>query len=613
MKRILALVVCLTALMVTSVTYAKPLTLDEISEAGCRVQTRIGGMATGYGSGVCIYEDTLNVYILTNAHVLGMANTAGVEFFKMGYVSPILNARVVYKARKVNTDIDFCLLAITKSSFGSYPLPRVIPLAPKGCVPQKGYCVSSAGCPEGRDLVMWQGYVANSNTSRIFFAPAPVGGQSGSGLLILVQGADGDWYTRVGAIITWRIGDKAVGGKAIGGAIPVDKLYALLEGKPQAETTSWNYHHVSQFCKHCGQPQEAHALASDGKLYCVKYVDGKPTVTLIPPVYVVRWGQRLFPNQNQNPNGGCPGGNCPGNGGGQVEPETPTPNLPPTLPNFGAPFPGLEPPKPEPAQPTVPVPDESLSQQLKDLVKQTEQLEKDNAAYQKEIVKLKAELGDGVIAQATEKIKRNPWLSTIAAGIGGGLLYLLWNIFGRKFLIKKIDSVEDLLQSKIAAKWGEEAAKDARGIMDGIDETLLGVADNFLEQKRLVNKLNANTGKTAVNAKKDQAMSILQAFQSGIEKQQNKFLASQVLSKDDILDMLKASEATEVAEKDDVGLATIRSLQERLAKIESKDVSVADAKEIIKKAAEVESKDNDTDVLNKIRLLEEKIAGLEKA
>jgi hypothetical protein len=266
--------------LTTTNLLAKPLTLNEISEAGCRIDVShnlLGTIKHEIGSGICIKEDTNNIYILTNGHVLNTANNALVEFFRCGCVSQKLNAKVIYKAYRLNTDIDFCILSLPKTSFGQYPLPRVIPLAPKNYIPKTGYYIASAGCPQGRDLIMWQGYVSLATSSRLLFTPAPLPGQSGSGLLVQIQDSNGEWHTRVGGVVTWRILKQIKDivtlnreDRYTGGAIPISRLYDILANNNNVQPTKMpiSYSHISynKPCKYCGKMPSEHALGSDGKL-----------------------------------------------------------------------------------------------------------------------------------------------------------------------------------------------------------------------------------------------------------------------------------------------------------------------------------------------------------
>jgi cell division septum initiation protein DivIVA len=614
MKKLLISLVIL--LFSGSILWGKPLTLNEISEAGCRIEVKAnvgGSFLHDFGSGICIKEDADNIYILTNAHVLGLAEYAYVDFFRLGYPSTKMVAKVIYKARKLNTDIDFCVLSLAKSEFGQYPLPRIIPLAPKDFTPRKGFYLASAGCPEGRDLVMWQGYILTSTSSKILFTPPPQPGQSGSGLLVLIQGSNGEWYTRVGGLVTWRIKNQATDGNFVmGGGIPIARLYDVMEGQVKAEKMPTRYIPISaaastDICKNCNRPKDEHALGSDGKLYCISIKDGKPSVVLPTGILIEKWPVQCGPK-------GCPTDpNFTGIFGfkrpfqqpqqpQQPQPLQPQPALPPNLPNFGEPWPGLEnPTTPQPSQ-SIQLPNDDSVARLKEIADKYAKLQKQNQEYEDHIKDLESQLNGGLVAQTTSLIKESPWWSTIGAGLLGGIVYALWSLFGRRILARKIDSVEDLIQQKIASMWGKDSAKEVRGLLDGIDEALIGVADSFLEKRRLLSKLGKNE---PINA-----ASILQAFNDSINKQLNKTAANMLFSKEEIMDLLQTSEATEIAEKDVEGQAAIKELIAQVAKLES-EIHANDVHGILEKVKVIEGKDNDKAVLDKLAALEKKIAALQ--
>jgi S1-C subfamily serine protease len=114
-KKIFATIVIL--LVISSFVYAKPLTLNQISEATCRVQVG-NDREKSFGSGTCIAKDDSNYYILTNGHVIGNSAEGYVEFFKSGYKTREIPATVIWKAYQKNTDIDFAILSVKKEYFG---------------------------------------------------------------------------------------------------------------------------------------------------------------------------------------------------------------------------------------------------------------------------------------------------------------------------------------------------------------------------------------------------------------------------------------------------------------------------------------------------------------
>jgi len=540
---------------------ARPLSLNEISQAVCRVKA--GTTMKSAGTGTCIGEtpDGSAYYVLTNAHVVDNHKTAKLEFFKGGYISKQLTANVEWRAYQRGSDVDFAILTVTKAQFGEHP-PRIIPLAPEGYRPTTGHYIAAAGCPSARWVQSWEGHITMDRSSRILFAPAPVGGQSGSGITVLVQGKDGEWYTRVGAVLTWRIGENS---NVQGGAIPVSTLYNVMRGTHAAYEVPVSYTEVAA----------KYALGSDGKHYRI-YLDssGNKTVRMDNPnVNIISWR-------------GCGRPNCPAGCGSSGSPSwgsnpwgaphpnpspdwrrpSPTPTPTPTPgnpygvnpPSIGAPWPGTtEKPKEEPKQepevvPQVPVEPEKpeipevpenplppLSQELDELGQKYNKLAQEKKAIQDKLdaleadilaqatkdqdaerqrleeereaalaAKAKAEAEAAAAAAAEEaakakaaaeaeeevaeetppptfigrvKEKINGFFGGVLMASGIGIVVLIWNKFLRKKLIQKIDNIQDFIQARLEKKWGKALAAEARDAMEGAEDALLGVADDFLE------------------------------------------------------------------------------------------------------------------------------------
>ncbi len=563
MKKWLIATMATIAMLWSTVALARPLTLNEISEASCRVKTG-SWQEQSAGTGTCIGEtpDGQSFYVLTNAHVVGQSRQGTVEFFKGGYKTMPLPATVVWRAYQKGKDVDFALLTVNKSLFGNHP-PRVIPIAPEGYRPQPGHYIAAVGCPSARWAQGWEGRITEDRQSRVMFVPAPVGGQSGSGVTVLVQGKDGEWYTRVGAVLTWRIGDNP--SNVQGGAIPVGTLYNVLNQRHQARQMPVNYREVAQ----------KYALGSDGNHYPIFLdYDGHKTVRFgnSTGVQIVSWAGCNRPN--------CP--NCRPSSGSfppyswrapspQPSPQPqPRPGVPPYTqpgnpygvnpPSIGAPWPGAVAPKPEekPEVEEEPKADEPpknadgvvlppLSEELDELGQKynalaaekkaieeklavmesdildqaTKDQEEAQAAYE---AKLKAEaeaaaahqaMLDAEAQQESEEVVAvveqpkglfarlkdsvNGFVGGILMGAGLGLLVFVWNKFLKKRVIQRIDSLQDYLEAQIKKKWGPELAKEARDVMEGVEDALLGFADDFLEDmqaRKQVAKANA-TGKPA--------------------------------------------------------------------------------------------------------------------
>jgi hypothetical protein len=513
MKKWILTLVAVATMMFSTNALARPLTLNEISESICRVTvvspgSYFGRQSQSKGTGTCIgkTQDGLSYYILTNAHVVGNQQSGTVEFFKGGRKSRPLAAKVEWREYQQGSDKDFAVLTVPVSAFGGIN-PRVIPLAPEGYEPITGNYIAAAGCPEARWSNGWEGFISDHRTSRVMFQPPPVGGQSGTGITVLIKGKDGELHTRVGAILTWRVGDPDDDARAMGAAIPVSTLYSVLKqgANYQPYMVPTNYHEAAQ----------QFALGNNGKLYPV-YRDayGHPEVNLGQDhgVQIISWDYKkpttpkvCCPHNIAfgRPTSGCPNGTpgCPGPGGapggsygsppggsfgfGRPSPgpqPTPVPpyrqepygNTPPPSggnpygvvpPSIGAPWPGSE--------------DGGLDPILED-PKPDDDVAPGCPSPTPIAVKPKTETEtSGIFSSFTDAT--NNFFGGIVMGGGLGLLVLVWNKFLKKRVIKKIDSLQDLVEDAAAKKWGKEKAAKARDLMEGAEEALLGFVDDFLE------------------------------------------------------------------------------------------------------------------------------------
>jgi len=531
MKKWLITTVAMLAMLFSTVALARPLTLNEISEAVCRVKMGPFVGKQNAGTGTCIGEtpDGQNYYVLTNAHVVGQHSQGTVEFFKGGYKTRPLPATVVWRAYNKGSDVDFAIVMVSKAIFGDYP-PRVIPLAPAGYRPTTGNYIATVGCPNARWAQAWEGRITVERQSRVLFVPAPVGGQSGSGITVLIQDKDGIWHTRVGAVLTWRLGDNM--GNFHGGAIPVSTLYNVLAGTHVAYQVPVHYTEVSTV------DTGKWAMGSNQRLYRVYSVNGNNTVNFGqgPHVRILTWD--YYKTGCCPPSFGSGSGSCPpsfGSGpspwrGPSPQPQPrPSPGVPPYSqqppngggnpygvkpPSIGAPWPGITPeaPKAEAEEEKPPLP--PLSDELQDLGDKYNVLSADKKKLEDQIAELedqilvqadadiakakaeadaKAEAEQQAVEQESEtaitdvglwqrfKTNVNGFFGGILMGAGIGLLIFVWNKFLKKRVIQRVDSLQDYLENKIKGKWGPELAGEARDVMEGVEDALLGFADDFLE------------------------------------------------------------------------------------------------------------------------------------
>ena len=533
MKRWLCAAIAAVTTLYCTVAMARPLTLNEISESTCRV--RCGAS----GTGTCIGEtpDGQSYYILTNGHVVGNSNSGTVEFFKGGYVTSKLPAQVVWKQYRRGSDIDFALLTVSKSLFGDHP-PRVIPLVPEGHQIQIGNYIAAVGCPSARWAQGWEGHIITGGMSRVMFVPAPVGGQSGSGVTVLVQGRDREWHTRVGAVLTWRI---TSGGIAQGGAIPISTLYDVMKNQHIPYMTPVSYREVSDtIIKEVGTTKATGlvALGSDGSLYEVTNVNGVNTIS-VPngkSVKVITWDYENSGYYRRAPrtgswgsgSGSCPpgSGSCPPGSSGspphrssgsspwsqrppseQPPAPGPGPGVPPyTQPNpygtnppsIGAPWPG-EAPEEAPGEGEDLTPEEELLI----LAEKYALLEEEKAAMEEEILAAEQRRLDGVAAEEDAELgwfgrmkkKMNGFVGGALMAFGIGVLIFVWTRFVKPRVIKRVDSLQDYLEGKVSDKWGKESAGEARELMEGVEEALLGFADDFLEDTKARNQVAKSIAK----------------------------------------------------------------------------------------------------------------------
>ena len=310
---------------------AKFLTLNEIGEASCRVNAE-----DSRGSGTSIAHDKQFVYVLTNAHVVGNSRRATCEFFRYGRKTSPLAGEVIWRAYSEQRVLDFAIIRIPKSLFGSMP-PRIVPLAPATHIVNKDDYIASAGCPQGRWLQLWEGHALSTGSqSRVLFTPPPLGGQSGSGVYTMIKG-----NTHLAAVLTWRVdADK-------GGAIHISNFWRAIKGEVNENKfdkipSSWKFAQDESSPKakkiesKLVRKRAYYALGSNGYYYLQTFKEGIQWKSVIIPnehkgVKIVRWNVLLDVE--------CPFGICPP----FIPPRHPNP--PPDNPNpdFPIPNPGDNP------------------------------------------------------------------------------------------------------------------------------------------------------------------------------------------------------------------------------------------------------------------------------
>ena len=345
MKKLL-FAIALTLGCLISTADARPLTMDEALDAVCRVNTN-----GARGSGTVFSEDKDNYYVLTNGHVIERSRRGHLEFFQDGYKSAMIPFKTEYVAYEEGTALDLAVLSVKKKYFGRYP-PRVIPLAPKGTVIKPNDLVMGGGCPSAQWACYWKGRVMTNSGAVVSFNAAPIGGQSGSGVLILVKDEKGELQSRIGILLAWRVGDGACtddGPNDYGAGLSLKQIYDIMEGngrghaietshslvyeKDEVKNTKSAEERLNKTCPHCQYKIKDHIdIPHEGGLrrtakgefmFCptLKFADGgiADTAKYYNGIRVgeLYEGNGLFP--------WCPWNRCP--------PPNQPPQLPPSNPN----------------------------------------------------------------------------------------------------------------------------------------------------------------------------------------------------------------------------------------------------------------------------------------
>ena len=231
-------IIFLGSLLFSNTSWAKPLTMDEALDAVCRVSTN-----SARGSGTVFAEDEEKYYVLTNGHVVGKSSRGHLEFFQEGYKSAMIPFKTEYSTYEEGTALDLAVLSVKKKYFGRYP-PRVIPLAPKGTVIKPNDLIMGGGCPSAQWACYWKSRVRSNTGAVISFNAAPIGGQSGSGVLILVKDDKGELHSRIGILLAWRVGDGAWsddGPDDYGAGLSLKQIYEIMDGNGRGYPIETSY------------------------------------------------------------------------------------------------------------------------------------------------------------------------------------------------------------------------------------------------------------------------------------------------------------------------------------------------------------------------------------
>ena len=458
MKKLIQALVLGLVLFFPSLGFAQPLTMDEALEGVCRVNT-----SGARGSGTVFSEDDENYYVMTNGHVIGRSNRGHLEFFQDGYKSAMIPFKTEYSRYREGTALDLAVVSVKKKYFGRFP-PRVIPLAPKGTDIKANDLVMAGGCPSAQWATAWKGRVLRNAGAVISFNAAPIGGQSGSGVLVLIKDDKGELHTRLGILLAWRIGDGAWtddGPDDYGAGLSLQQIYEVMEGNGQGHPIEASYsivvdkdnknkssaERLNAVCPHCGHKIKDHIVipykgglrktVKGEFMFCpeLKLSDG--SVASTAKYYGgIRVGE-LYDDEGLFP--WCPWGNSP--------PDQP-PVLPPSNPNppdgggNGGGWHGW-PGRPDPGGPVDPPID----------------FEKERQEYLNKITELQEKLtnlekiSDSVQAELQTKLNSLESLSeSLKAELGGtnsNLLEAQNAVNGLRDLLGAVEGQKDSLKTKI--------------------------------------------------------------------------------------------------------------------------------------------------------------------
>ena len=439
----------------SSLAYAQPLTIDEALDAVCRVNT-----SSGRGSGTVFQEDKENYYVMTNGHVVGRSRRGHLEFFQDGYKSAMLPFKTEYVAYEEGTALDLAVLSVKKKYFGRYP-PRVIPLAPKGTQFGPNDLVMAGGCPSAQWACAWKGRVIKNSGAVISFNAAPIGGQSGSGVLILIKDDKGELHTRIGFLLAWRVGDGAWtddGPNDYGAGLSLKQIYSIMEGngrghpietshnlvyeKEKPKNTKSAEERLNRVCPHCKHKIKDHVViphegglrrTDNGEfMFCpeLKFQDGgiADTAKYYGGIRVgeLYEGNGLFP--------WCPWNRCP-----PPNPNPPNPN--PNPPDGGGGFDSW-PGRPDPGGPVDPPVDPPVD------------FDKERQEYLDKITELQEKLTN--LEALSESLKAE------LSGVSGNLANSNNEINGLKELLGRVEGQKGLLASRIEELMGIVQNKDSQ-------------------------------------------------------------------------------------------------------------------------------------------------------
>ena len=216
--------------VVGSESTVKPaFTMDDLHRSSCRVVGTSGGNATQIGSGLTVGALENDYVVKTNAHGVDGCKSFVVQYFGDG--APVsVDARPDRKFYDSRKQYDEAFLKVSRADLEGYD-PPIIPIAPSERAqidPTRP--IYASGCPGAREPQAWVGRTIGEFGRLQTFKPAPLQGQSGSG--IVQRGPEGWFECR--ATLTYRSAETAQNfdfDAAHGLAIPVKFLYEAASGR----------------------------------------------------------------------------------------------------------------------------------------------------------------------------------------------------------------------------------------------------------------------------------------------------------------------------------------------------------------------------------------------
>jgi hypothetical protein len=182
--------------------------LADCMDATCRVEAPDGSTGTG-----CVFEISQGtVFVLTNRHVVGAAESVQCIFWQHGHRSRPITGQVLARSDQV----DVALVTVSASAFEGR-LPGVVPIAQRDTRLTQGETVTSVGCAYGAWATGWKGHVLGYDGTSVCFTPPPADGRSGSAL-----------FDAGGQRIVGLIWGRLERGQGRGYAVTVDNLYRAL-------------------------------------------------------------------------------------------------------------------------------------------------------------------------------------------------------------------------------------------------------------------------------------------------------------------------------------------------------------------------------------------------